>query len=227
MKWSKRLIAVALCMILLLGTMPVSAFASEGDVPPAETTAPTSPTEPEDPTEPTGDGLTPEGNLTIVDDVKDTSTGKEFITVVTKNGNYFYIVIDRDAKGNATVHFLNLVDERDLLELLSEEEVLDYQEEQAAKPTVPPETEPDDPSETQPTEPAPTEPGSEFDPQMDRETMIMLALPIVVLIVGGFAAYFVFSRKKPKSAPAPQNDEDDWDYDYDPPEEDDDASDDL
>jgi flagellar basal body-associated protein FliL len=59
---------------------------------------------------------------------------------------------------------------------------------------------------------------------MDRETMIMLALPIVVLIVGGFAAYFVFSRKKPKSAPAPQDNEDDWDYDHDLPEEDDDMS---
>lgn len=221
MKWSNRLIAIALCLILALGVMPVYAFASEGDVPPAETTAPTSPTEPE---EPSGDGLTPEGNLTIVDDVTDSATGKEFITVVTKNGNYFYIVIDRDAKGNATVHFLNLVDERDLLELLSEEEVQDYQEQQAAKPTVPPETEPDDPAGTQPTQPAPTEPGSEFDPQMDRETMIMLALPIVVLIVGGFAAYFVFSRKKPKSAPAQQDSDDDWDYGYDLPEEDDDMS---
>ena len=55
----------------------------------------------------------------------------------------------------------------------------------------------------------------------------MLALPIVVLIVGGFAAYFVFSRKKPKSAPAPQTNEDDWDYDYDLPEEEDDAENDF
>ena len=224
MKWSNRLIAIALCLILALGVMPVYAFASEGDVPPAETTAPTSHTEPEEPTEPSGDGLTPEGNLTIVDDVKDSSTGKEFITVVTKNGNYFYIVIDRDAKGNATVHFLNLVDERDLLELLSEEEVQDYEDHLATMPTVPEETEPTEPK---PTEPAPTEPGNEFDPQMDRETMIMLALPIVVLIVGGFAAYFVFSRKKPKSAPAPQTNEDDWDYDYDLPEEEDDAENDF
>ena len=221
MKWSNRLIAIALCLILALGVMPVYAFASEGDVPPAETTAPTSPTEPE---EPNGDGLTPEGNLTIVDDVKDSSIGKEFITVVTKNGNYFYIVIDRDARGNATVHFLNLVDERDLLELLSEEEAKDYQEQQAAKPTEPPTTEPE---QTAPTEPAPTEPGSEFDPQMDRETMIMLALPIVVLIVGGFAAYLIFSRKKPKSVSGSQANEDDWDYDYDLPEEDDDAPNDL
>ncbi len=53
------------------------------------------------------DALTPVGNLTLVDDIlQDESTAsvekleneqksKQFITVQSKNGNYFYIIIDR------------------------------------------------------------------------------------------------------------------------------------
>ena len=48
--------------------------------------------------------LTPDGNLTLVDDVgSPDKTGKQFITAVTKNGNYFYIIIDRDDEGNGTL----------------------------------------------------------------------------------------------------------------------------
>ena len=58
-------------------------------------------TEPEEPMLP----LTPDGNLTLVDDAgSPTKSGKQFITAVTKNGNYFYIIIDRDDKGEETVH---------------------------------------------------------------------------------------------------------------------------
>ena len=45
------------------------------------------------------DPLTPAGNLTLVDDVRK-ENGKQFITMVSKNGNYFYLVIDRDKDGN-------------------------------------------------------------------------------------------------------------------------------
>lgn len=58
--------------------------------------------------------LTPKGNATLVDDY---GGNKQLITVTTKGGNYFYILIDRAAEGEQTVHFLNQVDEADLMAL--------------------------------------------------------------------------------------------------------------
>ncbi|HIZ42186.1 MAG TPA: DUF4366 domain-containing protein, partial [Candidatus Gemmiger excrementigallinarum] len=61
--------------------------------------------------------LTPEGNLTVVDDYQTTfsdGTAQQFITLVSKSGAYFYLIIDRAADGDQTAHFLNMVDEADL-----------------------------------------------------------------------------------------------------------------
>ncbi|MBO5035696.1 MAG: DUF4366 domain-containing protein [Clostridia bacterium] len=68
--------------------------------------------------------LTPEGNMCLVDDIDgEEASDKQFITVVTRNGAYFYIIIDRAEDGENTVHFLNQVDESDLLKLIDEEEI--------------------------------------------------------------------------------------------------------
>ena len=79
--------------------------------------------------------LTPEGNLTLVDDYHtdySDGSGQQFITLVSKSGATFYLVIDRNAKGQQTVHFMNLVDEADLLALMEEDAADAYTSEKEA-----------------------------------------------------------------------------------------------
>lgn len=69
--------------------------------------------------------LSPDGNLSLIDDIGSAAkNGKQFITVETKNGNVFYLIIDRDDEGKETVHFLNQVDEADLLTLMEDGETV-------------------------------------------------------------------------------------------------------
>ena len=61
--------------------------------------------------------LTPDGNLEIVDDI--VHEDKQFITVKSRSGAEFYIVIDRN-RDSDNVYFLNQVDDVDLFALLEE-----------------------------------------------------------------------------------------------------------
>ncbi len=116
MKNKIRLITVAAA--LLIGSMPLTAFAQVPDNVDTSVIDEDTETKEDDHTP-----LTPDGNMTLVDDIT-TSDGhaKQFMTVTTKSGHIFYIIVDRDDKGTNTVHFLNQVDERDLMDLISDED---------------------------------------------------------------------------------------------------------
>ena len=61
--------------------------------------------------------------MSLVDDIEgEAAEDKQFIVVQSRNGNYFYIVIDHAAEGENKVHFLNQVDEADLLAIIESEE---------------------------------------------------------------------------------------------------------
>ena len=62
--------------------------------------------------------LTPDGNLEIVDDI--VHEDKQFITVKSRSGAEFYIVIDRRRESD-NVYFLNQVDDVDLFALLEDD----------------------------------------------------------------------------------------------------------
>ena len=131
-KLSALLVSAALC-----AGMAAPAFAFEGEAAPVE--QPVLPEVVEEDvvtvTDETSGALTPEGNLTLVDDYHtdySDGSGQQFITLVSKSGNTFYLVIDRNAKGQQTVHFMNLVDEADLLALMEEEDADAYTAEKEA-----------------------------------------------------------------------------------------------
>ena len=133
-KLGALLVSAALC-----AGMAAPAFAYGGEpVEEVEQHVLTSTTDEEDVvtvTDETSGALTPEGNLTLVDDYHtdySDGSGQQFITLVSKSGNTFYLVIDRNAKGQQTVHFMNLVDESDLLALMEEEDADAYTAEKEA-----------------------------------------------------------------------------------------------
>ena len=210
----KKMMATMMAVVCLAGIMPGTAFAYYDAAADTTTETETSVTD-EQETEISEEAesdvaesevtamepLTPEGNLTLVDDEGSISdVGKQFITLVTKSGNYFYLIIDRDAKGEQTVHFLNQVDESDLLALMDEDEAKAYEEEKKESVEVP--VEPETPAE---------QPSEEQKPAEKKGKVNILSLvSLLVLAVGGGAYGFMTwqSKKKQEKEAAPDPDAD-------------------
>lgn len=162
--------------------------------------------------------LTPDGNLEIVDDI--VHEDKQFITVTSRSGAEFYIVIDR-RRDSDNVYFLNQVDDVDLFALLEEDSSascsckekctvgavnsdclvcrMDMKScagkavETKAEQTIP---------DSEPGEP-------------EKKQNILPVILIVVVIGGGAVVGFLKLKKnKPKSAPAPDFDDDTDDDDF-------------
>lgn len=177
--------ALTTAAVLMCGMMaaPVTAYAFTDEEETAVTeTAPEATPEPTPTPEPVP--LTPPGNLTLVDDISGgQASDKQFITVVTKSGNYFYLVIDR-AGDKENVHFMNLVDEADLLAIIEEDK-------KAVTP-APAEPTPEATTVTPEQTPAP-------EPEKANSTGSILILLLLAGALGGGAFYY-FKVLKPKQA---------------------------
>lgn len=222
-----RIFTTMLMAVLCITAFSTTAFASGGgeeNTTPkpeqAETKAPSVP-------------LTPEGNLTLVDDVERTDEiDKQFITAVSKNGNYFYLVIDRAGKED-NVYLLNMVDEADLMALMED------------APTEPPICDCKDKCEvgainadcpvcstdkTKCTGKAaePTEPAEPLPEKTKGNPMGFVSLLLVFGLIGGGAFYY-FKVVKNKAKPQSNPNMNEYDYsddedEYEPtPEEQEDA----
>ena len=219
----------ALCTcLMLMGGFSVTAFAQGADPAPTATPAADATNDSNVVVEETENSpaLTPEGNAALVDDF---GGNKQLITVTTKAGNYFYILIDRANEDKETaVHFLNQVDDADLQALLEDGK--------AAPETCTCTTKcaagavntncpvcKTNMTECTGPEPEPQEPEETEQPQEGEAKgsgMGGLVVFLVVALIGGGAALYFFKFKKPKADTKGGDELDEYDFGEDEDDED-------
>ena len=133
-----------------------------------------------------------EGNMQTLDMLYSASTNKQFITVQTRAGETYYMVIDYDKPIDEDndiyeTYFLNLVDDRDLMSVVSEDEI---------QPTPTP--------QIVYVTPEPTEIPQQTTPIVVEDDGIEEMLP-TILLVGGVAAiggaiFWMMKKKKEDAA---------------------------
>ena len=189
-KLMKKILMIMLSSTILMGSASVTAFAQANEN--AEQTEAVEQVIEEQPAEQPTTEETPfstPGNGQLVDD-KENDSSKQFLTVQTKNGNTFYMVIDRSGTSE-NVYMMSLVDENDLAEFLDENEETEKKEESAV---VLPET-------TAAPEPETTvQPETEVNPESGGNKMFGSAIlgGGIVLVFGGLAAFALSKFRKKK-----------------------------
>lgn len=144
--------------------------------------------------------LTLDGNAQLMDDVTD-NENLQFITVTARDGNEFYIIIDKGAQSE-NVYFLNTVDESDLAALVE-----DYTPEQTTQQQP-------EPSSTPDAEPAESEQEQEKQPEPDAENTNSSFLFLIVLVLAGGAglAVYYFKVFRPKKKLEQADDLEDFEF---------------
>ena len=181
-----------------------------------------------------GTGFTADGNAITRDLLYDKATNKQFVTLETKDGTVFYLVIDYDSPVNEEeeqyqTYFLNLVDAADLATLVGEE---DAEPEEEAPPlcscrdrcqvgkidtTCPvctadltaclgEEPEPEAPEELEDPQPAP----EAEEPEDDSSSAVAAVILLLVILAGGavFVVKLLRCKEKTPSRPPEDDDED-------------------
>ena len=199
-KLGALLVSAALC-----AGMAAPAFAFEGEAAPVE--QPVLPEVVEEDvvtvTDETSGALTPEGNLTLVDDYHTSysdGSGQQFITLVSKSGNTFYLVIDRNDKGENTVHFMNLVDEADLLALMEEEDADAYTAEKEAAAQAEQDRLKAEEEAKKAAEEAEKAADAPKENKVTKYAAGFLGVVALIALVAGGGAYFFIQQKNKKQA---------------------------
>ena len=166
----------------------------------------------------TGTAYSPSGNMKTLDLLYSKATHKQFITIETRKGEVYYLVIDYDKPIDEDgeryeTYFLNAVDDRDLLAVLDE----------ADKPTPEP--------TASPTQSKESKGGDDFwskaeallyqaliayiyyeAPEEEKTSPApVLALMLLMALGGGVVVYFVMQKKAAKPKPHPDLDDEDED----------------
>lgn len=219
----RRLFACVLAVMLCMAAFPISAFADGGDyydyeLPPNyyDYSQEYYPQEyyPDYSQVYTPTPLYPDGNMSIVSDITGAAASdKEFITVVSKSGNYFFIIIDRSGSGENQVYFLNKVDEADLLSLMSEKEREQYLQTQQPEPTTAP-----TPVSTPAPTPVPTSQPQDTGSAVDNITRATVILGLIAVFS---VAVILYLRSKKAAKPNTKGSTNLDDYDFGDDEEED------